>query len=223
MKHNLRQIICTVGLILMIFLPQTPAFSAGFSQSNEKALLNQAPDLNPHVLDLGLRAFSHVREKGFGHKDYLTIIDYSKPSTEKRLWVIDLDRNTVLFDTFVAHGKDSGDNYANHFSNQSHSFSSSIGVYLTGDTYEGKNGHSLRLYGLEAGFNDNAFRRAIVMHPAWYVSPSFLRDHGRLGRSWGCPAISEAEAPEIIKTIKQGSVVLAYYPDKNWLNNSQYV
>lgn len=220
-----RQLFCYLSsFIFLFFILSAHAINLFHSISpNEQAILQQAPDLNPHVLDLGLKAFFNTREKGFGQKNLLTIIDYSKPSSDKRLWVIDLSNNEVLFDTYVAHGKQSGDNYANHFSNQPRSLSSSLGVYLTGDTYQGKHGNSLRLYGLETGFNNNAYRRTIVMHSAWYVSQSFLDSHGRLGRSWGCPAVSEEEAPAIIKTIKQGSVLLAYYPDKDWLSRSQFV
>jgi hypothetical protein len=191
--------------------------------SEERTIENQASDLNVKVLETGLKAFYHAKEQGLVHKDVLTLVDYSKPSSEKRLWVIDLAKKVVLFDTYVAHGKDSGENYADHFSNKPNSYSSSVGVYVTGSTYQGKNGYSLHLHGLEKGFNDNAYGRAIVMHAANYVSQSFLRTHGRLGRSWGCPAVSPQDAPGIIGEIKEGSVMVAYYPDQNWLSHSQYV
>jgi len=186
-------------------------------------ILQQAPNLQKNILTLGLAAFNHAKEEGIPVKDVLTIIDYSKPSFEKRFFVIDLDNSKVLFDTYVAHGKSSGDVYASHFSNQASSDASSLGVYLTGDTYMGKHGYSLRLYGLEKGVNDNLYKRTVVIHPAWYVDPSFLQQHGRLGRSWGCPALSETESQPIIQTIKDNSIILAYYPDQNWLSHSTFL
>lgn len=186
-------------------------------------ILQQAPNLQKNILTLGLAAFNHAKEEGMPVKDVLTIIDYSKPSFEKRFFVIDLDNSKVLFDTYVAHGKSSGDVYASHFSNQARSDASSLGVYLTGNTYMGKHGYSLRLYGLEKGINDNLYKRTVVIHPAWYVDPSFLQQHGRLGRSWGCPALSEEDSQPIIQTIKDNSIILAYYPDQNWLSHSTFL
>jgi hypothetical protein len=153
----------------------------------------------------------------------LTVIDYSKPSTEPRLWVLDLARERVLFEERVAHGQGSGDNYATRFSNLEGSHQTSLGLFRTADTYVGTNGYSLRLDGLEPGVNDRARERAIVMHGAPYVSEGNIRTLGRLGRSHGCPALRPAIAREVIDTIKDGSLVFAYYPDRQWLNGSRFL
>lgn len=143
-------------------------------------------------------------------KDILTLIDFSKASTRERLWVIDMAAGKVLFSSHVAHGQGSGGNYATSFSNVSGSHKSSLGVYLTGATYNGGNGYSLLLDGLEKGVNDNARSRAIVVHGAAYADPSVIASTGRLGRSWGCPALPVAVTREIIDTIKEGSVLYIY-------------
>ncbi len=171
--------------------------------------------LSRDVLDLALEAVQAARAGGIsGRDDLLTVIDYSLPSTEPRLWVLDLGRGEVLFHELVAHGRGTGENYATRFSNTQDSRQTSLGLFLTGGTYQGGNGYSLRLSGLDAGLNDRAESRAIVMHGAWYVSPEQARSQGRLGRSWGCPALSEAAAPKVIDTIKGGSFLFSYHPDE---------
>ena len=140
----------------------------------------------------------------------MTVIDYSLPSTAPRLWVLDLARHRVLFHELVAHGAGSGDNFATRFSNEPDSRQTSLGLFLTGGTYEGGNGYSLRLRGLEPGVNDLAAERNIVIHGAWYVSVEHASRYGRLGRSWGCPALPQEVAGTIIDTIKDGSFVFAY-------------
>jgi L,D-transpeptidase-like protein len=153
----------------------------------------------------------------------LTVIDYSKPSTATRFWVFDLRKRSLMFEELVAHGQGSGENYATTFSNEADTHRTSIGLFVTEDTYVGRNGYSLRLNGLDHGFNDHARERAIVMHGAPYVSAAFAKTQGRLGRSWGCPALSEAVARNVIDTVKGGSLVFSYYPDKNWLQSSKYL
>jgi hypothetical protein len=153
----------------------------------------------------------------------LTVIDYSRPSTDKRLWVFDLKARALLYEELVAHGKGSGDNMATAFSNDAESRQSSLGLFRTDDAYMGKNGYSLRLRGLDTGFNDHAFDRAIVMHGASYVSDEFARTQGRLGRSWGCPALREGIAHEVIDAVKGNGLVFAYYPDPAWLSASKYL
>src|SRR5262249_52621298 len=147
----------------------------------------------------------------------LTVIDYSLPSTEPRLWVFDLESGRLLFRELVAHGVGSGDNLATRFSNLDGTRESSLGIFRTGDAYEGKNGYSLRLHGLEAGTNDQAFARTIVMHGAWYVSREHAERYSRLGRSWGCPAVPVAVAKPIIDAIRDGTLLFAYYPEPEWL------
>ena len=143
-------------------------------------------------------------------KEILTLIDFTKPSNEERLLVLDMVEGKLLFHSLVAHGRNSGDLYATRFSNRPESHQSSLGLYLTEGTYIGKNGYSLRLNGLEKGINDNALARAIVIHGAAYADPSVCRGGRRLGRSWGCPALPPALNRPIIDTIKGGSVLYIY-------------
>ncbi len=176
------------------------------------------------VFQLALEAAAcAVRSGSIEDLTTLTVIDYSRPSTEKRLWVFDLRTRELLFEELVAHGSGTGDNLARTFSNDAESHQSSLGLFRTEDTYVGKNGYSLRLRGLDAGFNDHAYDRAIVMHGAPYVSESFVKANGRLGRSWGCPAISAAVAREMIDRVKGGGLVFAYYPDAGWIKASKYL
>jgi len=173
-------------------------------------------------LDFKIFAFAMeaLDEMEYGNEDIVTIIDFSKPSTEKRLFILDLKNQQVLYHTFVAHGKNTGSNMATKFSNNKGSNQSSLGLYCTGESYRGKHGYSLRLDGLENGFNDNARSRAVVMHSASYVSESFIKRHGRLGRSWGCPAVPIEYSKEIIDLIKGGSCLYIYADDKHYLENS---
>ena len=153
----------------------------------------------------------------------LTIIDYSKPSTEKRLWVFDLPSRTLLYQELVAHGQGSGDNFAARFSDEPNTHQSSLGLFVTADTYVGQNGYSLRLNGLDRGFNNRARERSIVMHGARYVSAEVAQSLGRLGRSWGCPAVREGIARELIDHVKDGGLLFAYYPDQRWLTSSRFL
>ncbi len=156
-------------------------------------------------------------------KKLLTIIDYSKPSVQKRFFVIDPVKKVVLFQSLVAHGKYSGDNYATRFSNVYGSLKSCLGFFITGETYYGRHGYSLRLDGLEPGFNDNARKRAIVIHGADYVSRQVAADYGQLGKSWGCPALPQAVTKEIIDTISNGSCLFIYGKDEGYLKTSGFL
>jgi hypothetical protein len=153
----------------------------------------------------------------------LTIIDYSKPSTEPRLWVLDLARRDVIYNELVAHGQGSGGNLATTFSNEPESHQTSLGLFVTDTTYVGRNGYSLRLDGLDRGFNDRARDRAIVMHGAPYVNERIGKSLGRLGRSHGCPAVRETVARQLIDRVKGGSLLFAYYPDPAWLSRSTFI
>lgn len=153
----------------------------------------------------------------------LTVIDYSRPSTAKRMWVFDLRERSLLYEELVAHGSGSGADVATAFSNVPESHQSSLGLFRTDASYIGRNGYSLRLHGLDAGFNDMAYERAIVMHGAPYVSEEAIRLQGRLGRSWGCPALRTGIAREVIDTVKGHGLVFAYYPDAKWLKSSKYL
>lgn len=181
-------------------------------------------NIEPEVLALGLKAFHCANVKGVARKsDVLTIIDYSKPSSEKRMWVLDMKNQSVALEEFVAHGSGSGTHKAKTFSNKTNSHQSSIGVFVTGKPYQGKNGLSLRLDGLEKGVNDRARARSIVVHGAKYVNEKFVKLYGRLGRSWGCPAVDQKLVKPTVNKIKDGSVVFAYYPDDDWLSKSEYL
>ncbi len=191
--------------------------------ASEKTLAKTAAVTND-VVEMAFGAAScAVRAGAVSNPETLTVIDYSKPSTEKRLVVYDLGTKDVLYSEYVAHGQGSGDNIATHFSNEDNTHATSLGLFVTEDTYIGKNGYSLRLNGLDKGFNDNALERAIVMHGAPYVNPNTIGSLGRLGRSWGCPALRPAIAHELIDHVKGGSLVFAYYPDQNWLKSSKYL
>lgn len=161
-----------------------------------------------------------LRNNKLRNKEILTCIDFSLPSVQKRLWVIDLRNKKNLFYDLVAHGKNSGGNIPDKFSNIRHSNMSSLGFYVTAHTYYGKHGLSLRLAGQEAGFNDKAMERAVVMHGADYVNPEISKSLGRLGRSFGCPAVSKAIYKEVITTIAEGSCLFIYSPDEEYLNRS---
>jgi len=163
-----------------------------------------------------LKGFYILKEKGLVQKDILTLVDFSLSSNSKRLWVIDLDSNTILYNSLVAHGRNTGEEYANSFSNSNSSFKSSLGFYATGEIYNGKHGMSLKLDGLEKGVNDNARERGVVMHAANYVSNSFIKCNKRLGRSQGCPAIPEELLKGIVTTIKNKSCLFIYHPSRSF-------
>jgi hypothetical protein len=180
--------------------------------------------IDPAVFELALGAAAcAVKSGAIIDPSTLAVIDYSRPSTARRLWVFDLHTQALLYEELVAHGKNSGDNMATRFSNEPDSHQSSIGLYLTEDSYVGKNGYSMRLRGLDEGFNDRASERAIVMHGAPYVNDDIARTTGRLGRSWGCPALREGVARAIIDRVKGTGVLFAYYPDSAWLKSSKYL
>jgi hypothetical protein len=180
--------------------------------------------INGEVFRLALRASScAVRSGAITEPHTLTVIDYSRPSTAERLWVYDLQTRELLYHELVAHGQGSGENLATAFSNEPNTHASSLGLFVTGDTYVGKNGYSLRLAGLDRGFNDRAQERAIVMHGAPYVSENFAKAQGRLGRSWGCPALREGIVREVIDRVKGSGLVFAYYPDPEWLRASKFL
>ena len=163
-----------------------------------------------------MEGFYALKQKGLIEKDIITVIDFSLSSTQKRLWVIDLNSNKILYNTVVSHGMKSGGEFATSFSNMQSSNKSSLGFYITGETYNGKHGLSLKLDGQERGINHNARARAVVMHGAEYANPSILKSQGYLGRSQGCPAIPENVKNEIIKIIKGKSCLFIYHPSRSY-------
>jgi len=166
-----------------------------------------------------IAGFYQLKEKGLVEKDLLTIIDFSLSSNVKRLWIIDLATQSILMNTYVAHGRNTGEEFATSFSNDNSSFKSSLGFYSTAEIYNGKHGMSLKLDGLEKGINDKARERGIVMHAADYVSDEFIRSNKRLGRSQGCPAIPVELTPKIIELIKGKSCLFVYHPSRTYLGD----
>lgn len=218
-------------ILFSLLLGLTPFAKANFFlplackiNSEIPSPLGQAKDLNPQVLSLALKAYTCALKTGYSDpRHILTIIDYTIPSSQKRLWVIDLAHKQVLFHTLVAQGKYTGDLVARYFSDKPESKESSIGLFLTGEPYVGHDGYSLHINGLEAGFNDKAEAREIVIHGAWYVSDSFAKRMGRVGLSWGCPAVPEDVVKPMIDTIKDGTFLFSYYPNPQWLASSKFL
>jgi len=211
--------------------PQAPPVAAATAYEPEPfdtrllaSLSAAAPDLRREVLELALRA----RECAVAYGDVegesrLAVIDYSLPSTRQRLWVFDLPGGRLLYREHVAHGRNSGHDMTTSFSNVDGSHQSSLGLFRTAETYVGGNGYSMRMDGLEPGVNDNARDRLIVMHGAPYVDPGQAIRQGRLGRSYGCPAVRSAVAREVIDVLKDGQLLFAYYPQQDWLAGSKFL
>jgi hypothetical protein len=210
-----------LGILSVLLLAAAPLEAADTVGSLLQELRAEAPSLDREVLRLALESSHCAEDRKLADTSILTVIDYSLPSTEPRLWVLDLDKHTLLFKELVSHGVNTGENFATRFSNRSGSRQSSLGLFRTEGTYYGRNGFSLRLEGLERGINHKALDRTIVMHGAWYVSEAFAAEHGRLGRSWGCPALEKDVAPEVINTIKNGSLLFIYHPERRWLEQSE--
>ncbi len=181
--------------------------------------------LSYDVFEKALTGFNNLKKAGkiSDNTKYLTVCDFSLSSNVKRLWVINVEDKKVVFNSLVAHGKNTGEEFAEHFSNTESSLQSSLGFYITEDTYEGENGYSLKLEGVDKEFNNNALSRSIVMHGADYVSEEFASQHQRIGRSWGCPAIPRSLAMPIINTIKGQNVLFIFYPDQNYLQSSEWL
>jgi hypothetical protein len=175
------------------------------------------------VMDAARRAFACGQAAGHFAVPLITVIDYSLPSTQPRLWVIDLATDEVLFHELVAHGRNSGNNFATSFSDEPDSKQSSLGLFRTAEPYWGRHGYTLRLDGLEAGVNGRARERFIVLHGADYVGPDSIAHLGRLGRSWGCPAVSRDVSGPLIDRIRGGTALFVYYPDRVWMSSSAFL
>jgi hypothetical protein len=186
---------------------------------------NNSNKLELDVFEKAILGFNNLKKAGKIDEEshLLTICDFSLSSTQKRFWVIDLNDKKILFNSLVAHGKNTGEEFARKFSNTESSLQSSLGFYVTESTYYGSNGFSLKLHGMDKGFNDRALQRAIVMHGADYVSEDFIKSQRRIGRSWGCPAVPTALAKPIINTIKDKNVIFIYYPDEKYLSSSVWL
>lgn len=205
----------------------TESFNNITAVNQHNRLLNieiNNPDISKVALNFALMAYNKANKKGFVNNHILTVIDYSLPSNQQRMWIIDMANGNVIYRTHVAHGKNSGDGArTERFSNILSSKESSLGTYITQNTYQGQKGYSLNLKGLDSGFNDNAFNRRVVVHGAWYMEKDYIKKAGRAGTSWGCLAVSRTLAISIIDTIKNGSVIFAYYPDNKFLTHSDYL
>lgn len=223
-----------VNLVASSSVAEKPASSGALSTLNnfDDNTIAQAYD-SMHLDEMGLsepafnyamKGFNYLLQHGMlANDNIISIVDFTLPSYRKRLFVIDLDDYRVLFNTYVAHGVNSGREYANEFSNQPSSYKSSLGFYETQNTYMGEHGYSLRLNGLEKGINDNASSRDIVIHAADYVNESFIKSQGYIGRSWGCPALPEKLHKPIIDKIKNGTCLFIYSTNKNYLKKSRIV
>ncbi len=213
----MKRLLTYLGLVLSLSLTSigcAPTSYASYISEQEEYTIESSYNrlglegkLDFNVFNKAVQAYSELDDV---KRPYLTIIDYTKPSSDKRFFVLDMQNQTVVFNTYVAHGKNSGTEYATEFSNTVDSKKTSLGVFLTSGTYNGSNGYSLRLDGLSPGVNDNARERYIVIHGADYAEESFLESNGQLGRSWGCPAVPNTLARGVIDTIKDGSVVFAF-------------
>lgn len=213
-------------LPLKIFNNFTVNKIASFSKKVNADCYNQwqlgSTGLSEEAFNYALKGFNYLNNANvLSKKNIVTIADFSKPSTQKRLYVIDINTGKILFNTWVAHGRNSGTEYANQFSNSPESHQSSLGFYTTLDTYMGGHGYSLRLKGCEEGINDKAYERAIVIHAADYVSNRFISSRGALGRSYGCPALPADLSKKIIDVIKNGSCLFIYHPTKKYCSQSK--
>lgn len=194
----------------------TPAVEIGFVDKHIQNLSKDenSADIDKKVLTLALCNYKNAIDSGLTKSHILSVVDFSKASGNHRLWVIDLNQDKVLFRELVAHGKNSGDNeVAKQFSNRHGSLQSSLGLFLTGHTYNGIRGRSLKLHGLEKGINDNALSRGVVVHGASYVNENRAKKLGHVGRSHGCLSVRKDVNATLIDTIKGGSVVYAYHPN----------
>ncbi|MWV14494.1 hypothetical protein F3I16_00430 [Pseudomonas sp. L-22-4S-12] len=186
-------------------------------------LARVAPGLDQQALRHAVAAMQCAVNHGAEAASRLAVIDYSQPSTARRLWIFDLQRKRLLLSDYVAHGRRSGENFAQSFSNREGSFQSSLGLFRTAESYRGKHGYSLRMDGLEPGLNDLARERAIVIHGASYVDPRLARSQGRIGRSLGCPAVRPQVARMVVDKLKGGQFLFAWHSDRRWLRNSAYL
>lgn len=216
LKRALLMSVCA----LSFSLPSLTSLAAVTPDSLFSGLAGSAPHLNPEVLRYALKATQCAVRNGQAYPDRLAVIDFSLPSNEKRLWIFDVQKRSLILHDLVAHGRNSGDLESTQFSNIEGSYQSSIGLFRAAESYRGKHGYSLRLDGLEPGFNDHARQRAIVIHGADYVDPTWIDTYGRIGRSLGCPAVRQEISHQVVDSLKGGQLVFKYYPDEEWLTQS---
>jgi hypothetical protein len=232
-----KRTIFLIALVVFFPLNNLPSYANGVSfksniavqsvvqneaiENSVQPFLNAFPMISADALKAAITGYTELNTRGkITKKDIITVIDFSKPSTEERLFIIDLKCKKIIEKSLCAHGKNSGELFANKFSNAPESNESSLGFYIANETYDGKHGYSLKLDGQEPGINDKARDRGVVMHAADYVSQSFIQATGRLGRSQGCPAVPTKQYEKIISLIKGGSCLFIYHPDKYYSMNS---
>ena len=215
-------------IITLLFIPRAKAFNE--RENSETEALYQAIDFADHepppydLFERALEGYVQLQhENKLSAKGILTLIDFRRSANEKRLWVINLKHKKLLYHSLTAHGRNSGDAFARSFSNVPNSNQSSLGFFVTGKTYIGKHGISLKLHGVEKGINDKAEARAIVMHGANYVSESYIKKYGRLGRSFGCPAVPMDLHKQIIPEIANGTCLYIYYPDPSYISSTEFI
>lgn len=210
--------------VTKVTLTETSSLNNGYLIELHERINRAGTIISSEILSLALMGFNKLNaQQKLSRDSILTIIDYSRSSKEKRMFVIDLKSKQLLFNSVVAHGRNTGEEYARSFSNQPNSHQSSLGFYITQKPYKGNNGYSLALEGVDRGFNDLARKRAIVIHGAEYASEQMIKLKGYLGRSFGCPSLPPQVNKKIIETIKEGNCVFAYYPDPKYLNASEFL
>lgn len=218
----MRRAISSALALTLCLLASFTTSAASLPADLPARLAAAAPAADPAAIEAAVLAMQCAQSHGQGTgARRLTLIDYSRPSLDRRFWVFDLATGELLFEEFVAHGKNSGGNRTESFSNENGSLQTSLGLFLTGDTYQGANGYSLRMVGLDRGLNDRAFERAIVIHGAPYVDPDAGKKQGRLGRSHGCPALRSAVAKPVIDTIRRGNFVFSYHAGRELFAKSE--
>ncbi len=233
MRNMLKSVFVYCALALLIFSPFVSKANSRNADLEASAIIKEAVvlydslqldelGLNQKAFQYAWQGFAKLRKSGkIKNPDIISIIDFSQSSCKKRLYIIDLAEMKVIRNTYVAHGRGSGSEFANVFSNKPESHKSSLGFYVTGQTYKGSHGLSLRINGVERGINDKALYRKIVVHGSDYVGEDFLGKNPFTGRSFGCPAIPKDETEEIINTIKEGSCLFIYHPSKTYISSSK--
>ncbi|MDT0677812.1 murein L,D-transpeptidase catalytic domain family protein [Autumnicola musiva] len=199
------------------------SFKEKVTNAYDAFIKNNASMPAPEVFEEGMKGYFKLEKEGAVTKKILTIVDFDLSSKKKRMWILDMENQKVLFNTYTSHGKNTGGEFANSFSNTVNSLQSSLGFYVTGETYYGKNGLSLFIDGKEKGFNSNARKRYVVIHGADYATSAFIKKYGRLGRSYGCPAVPNSLAKKLINTIKGESVVYIHKNSGNYQQKSAYL
>jgi len=208
---------------LSVELKVKKTFEEKIADLYESFSLNNSTMPTLSVFEKAINGYTKLEEAGKVSNPLLTLIDFDLSSKKKRMWILNMDTKKVVFNTYVAHGKNTGVEFADNFSNRVNSHQSSLGFYVTGETYYGKNGLSLFIDGMEKDFNSKARERYVVIHGADYAEPEFIKRVGRLGRSYGCPAVPNKIAKELIHKIKGKSVVYIHKSNKNYLANSNFL